>query len=93
MQFGYFIFFLMTIGLIFVTINLTIMYKECPEEKIVYRYIPRTFEEEQSEPVPPSEIYYDLFNNPSPWVSSFAVPRRKLQNVNKFNISDIKDTT
>ncbi len=91
MKYENFVFFIITIGLICVAINLTSMYKTCPEEKIVYRYIPRTFEEEQSEPIPPSEIYYDLFNNPSPWISAFAVPRRKLQNTNKFFISDIKD--
>ena len=93
MDFGYFVFFLLALGCICIAINLTEMYKACPAEKIVYRYIPRTFEEEQNEPVPPSEIYYDLFNNPSPWVSSFAVPRRELQNINKFFISDVKDNT
>ena len=91
MKFGYFIFFIIAFGLILISINLTSMHKACPEEKIVYRYIPRTFEEEQSEPVPPSEIYYDLFNEPSPWVSSFAAPRRQLNNINKFFVSDIRD--
>lgn len=60
------------IGGIFVIINLTKMYNKCPENKIIYKYIPRTFKEEQDDPIFVEEIFEDLFKKPSPWVGGFT---------------------
>jgi hypothetical protein len=37
--------------------------KECPPQKIEYRLVPRTFQQEQQDPVKPSEIFSSMFNN------------------------------
>jgi hypothetical protein len=87
MDYKYLLIFFVMIGIICITINLTSMYKTCPAQKIVYRYIPRSFEEEQDEPIPPSEIFFDLFNKPSPWVSGFALTKFSKNDINKYFIS------
>jgi hypothetical protein len=63
---------ILIIGLLLVIINLTKMYTKCPENKIIYKYIPRTFKEEQESPIDVSEIFKELFNKPSPWVGGFT---------------------
>jgi Zn-dependent M28 family amino/carboxypeptidase len=37
-----------------------------------FKYLPRSFKEEQDNPVPLMDIYYKLFNNGSPWVNNFT---------------------
>ena len=63
---------LLIIGFILIIINLTKMYTKCPENKIIYKYIPRTFKEEQESPISVEEIFEDLFKKPSPWVGGFT---------------------
>lgn len=36
--------------------------RECPEKEVVYKYIPRTFAEEQRDPVLVTDIFSNLFN-------------------------------
>lgn len=60
------------------------------EEKIVYKYIPRTLEEEQESPVFVSEIFKTMFSQPSTWIDSFdADAIRRKENINKFFISQM----
>jgi len=87
MDYKYLLMFAIILGIVFVTINLTTIYKSCPKQKIVYRYIPRSFEEEQEEPIPPSEIFFDLFNKPSPWISGFALTKYSKNDINKYFIT------
>ena len=63
---------LFTISLIFITIDLTKSTFKCDAKKTEYRYVPRTFKEEQESPVPINEIFGSMFENSSPWVSSFV---------------------
>jgi hypothetical protein len=39
----------------------------CPPPKIVYRYVPRTFKEEQDMPVPMESIYGKMFAEKDAW--------------------------
>ena len=48
------------------------MYTKCPPKEIIYKYIPRTFKEEQDNPVPISDMFDSMFKNKSPWVGSFT---------------------
>jgi hypothetical protein len=43
---------------------------QCPPKKIEYRYITRTFQDEQDAPTPLLSIkgIYNMFENDSPWV-------------------------
>ena len=40
-----------------------------PQKIIEYRYIPRTFKEEQESPIRPSQIFGNMFNKPTVWVT------------------------
>ena len=62
--------------------------KQCTNEKVVYRYIPRTFEEEQSSPTPVSEIFETMFSQPSPWINSITEnDKRFKEKINEYYIS------
>lgn len=78
------------VGIILVVIQIVIMYHTCPPSTIEYRYIPRTFEEEQNEPVFPSDIFIKMFKNPSPWISGAnEVDSRMNESLNKYFISQM----
>jgi len=47
------------------------------ETKIVYRYIPRTFEESQNNPVKVSKIFSKMFEEPSPWIQGFHIGTKR----------------
>jgi len=84
---GILIFFLF-IGVILIIIQLTRVNISCPKQKIIYRYVPRTFEQEQYEPVYVSDIFRTMFTQPSAWnngVNDFE--RRKNLSINKYFIS------
>lgn len=58
--------------------------------KIIYRYIPRTFAEEQMEPVYPSEIFETMFSQPSPWLLSIRnYDQRKQEQINQYFVSQM----
>lgn len=69
-------------------VSITKNTNQCPAEKIIYRYIPRTFDEEQGEPVYVSDIFKTMFTQDSPWVrSANTYDARKLEEANKYFIS------
>lgn len=75
-------------GIISMTISITRNVSKCPEQKIIYKYIPRTFEEEQDEPVYVSDIFQTMFSQSSPWVISMnAIDTRKNEEINKYFVS------
>jgi hypothetical protein len=47
--------------------------KQCPKPIIEYRYVPRSFKEEQAEPIPIKDIFGTMFANPSPWMMSRGI--------------------
>ena len=60
------------------------------DPKIIYRYIPRTFEEEQLDPVYVSEIFETMFSQPSPWVGSVRTyDDRKQERINQYFVSQL----
>lgn len=89
---GIFFQVILFIGLFIVIIDLVRTYNRCPENKVIYRYIPRSFREEQENPVPLDDIFYTMFNNPTPWVASVDIERRKRdvgEDINKYYLSQI----
>jgi hypothetical protein len=64
------LFIISLIGIIFIIIDIVRTYYKCPPNQVIYRYMPRTFKEEQTNPVPLSDIFKVLFNEPSPWINS-----------------------
>lgn len=76
------------LGIWLITISITRNEVECPKEKVIYKYVPRTFEEEQNEPVYVSDIFEAMFSQPSPWIGSINdIDTRKRESINKFFIS------
>ena len=64
---------LVFIGIIFITINIARNSHTCEEEQqVIYRYIPRTFDEEQEDPAYAGDVNKVLFSLRSPWVYSIA---------------------
>lgn len=79
-------------GLLFLITDIIKTYYENKNKitKIVYRYIPRTFEDIQENPISITEIFETLFTQPSPWISSIATyDRHKQENINKYFISQL----
>lgn len=62
------IFFILFVGLIFIAAGYLQANQKCPPPLVVYRYIPRTFEEEQDNPVPLTSIFGSLFAEPDAYM-------------------------
>ena len=76
------------IGILLITINVVKYEQTCPKNKIEYRYIPRTFEEESLEPAYGSDIFKSMFSQQSPWIFSVQnFDRKKQEEINKFFIN------
>jgi hypothetical protein len=80
------------IGIILITISLTKAHNPPEPPKTIYTYVPRTFIEDQENPIPLDDIFYSMFNSPDPYVLSVDVERRKRdigENINKYYVSAI----
>lgn len=61
---------------------------KCDNQKVVYRYLPRTFEMDQENPQMVTDIFRTMFSQPSPWVNSVnTYDERKYEEINKYFIS------
>lgn len=61
--------------IIYEIIRLKTMTK-CPKPVVEYRYVPRTFKDEQNEPIPINDIFSAMFAKPSPWMMSRGIGAR-----------------
>jgi len=75
---------ILIIGIIFVTIGYMENYKKCPSTKIEYRYVPRTFYDEQITSNNLKNTYSDIFNMPSVW-STYPFSKHRKQTSNNHN--------
>jgi hypothetical protein len=88
----YIIIILFFTGLLFVITDIIkINNNLCNQEpQIIYRYIPRTFNEEQNDPIYATDIFEKLFSNPSPWTESVrSLDIKKQEAINKYFLSQI----
>lgn len=76
-------------GIIAIIIGYINQIKVCAPSPIEYRYIPRTFEDEQNDPVRVSKLFRNLFEEPSPWLQGHRLGYIKpnIYDINRFNIS------
>jgi hypothetical protein len=78
------------LGIIFIVISLVKVTAQCPKQQIIYRYIPRSFDEEQEEPVYVTDIFKNMFTQPSTWIGETTdLDTRKREQINKFFISQM----
>jgi hypothetical protein len=65
---------LVVIGIVFVSVSWAKSELRCPPPKIIYRYIPKhTLDVQFGNENAPSEIFKDMFLNPSPWIGGFGL--------------------
>ena len=84
-----FIILLFIVGIIFIiSYYIIISKKNNCDQKIIFKYIPRTLEEEETDPIYVSEILAPMFSQPSVWIDSiFEDNKRKTENLNKYFIT------
>jgi hypothetical protein len=61
------VFLFMLIGFVFVVIGFVKTNQQCPPPIVQFRYIPKTFNEEQNVQVPVTAVFGKMFNDASPW--------------------------
>ena len=62
---------ILIIGVIFITLGYNNSTKKCPPKEIEYRFIPRTFYDEQMTPTNIKDIFSDLFNGQDNWLNRY----------------------
>lgn len=77
------------IGIIALVVGYVNQLKQCPPPKVEYRYIPRSFEEDQNDPAKVSQLFRTMFEMPTPWIAGYRLGfiRPNINRLNKFNIS------
>jgi hypothetical protein len=81
---------LIFIGIVCIVIDITKTENKCPNNKIIYRFIPRTLDEELESPVYPTDVFKVMFSQPSPWIGDIDNQiLRKREDINKFFISQV----
>lgn len=79
---------LIFIGIIFIIVDLVKTEKVCPQNKIIYRFIPRTLDEELESPAYVTDVFRTMFSQPSPWINSIDnMLLRKREDINQFFVS------
>lgn len=80
------------IGILFMTIEVVKIYVNAQkvQNTIEYRYIPRTFVDEQLEPVMVSQIFSNMFSQPSPWIVSIReTDVKKQEKINQYFVNQL----
>ena len=80
------------LGVLLITIDIVRIQAGLTEKKpkVIYRYIPRTFEEEQLDPIAVSDVFETMFSQPSPWITSIRnYDQRKQERINNYFVSQL----
>jgi len=83
---------LIFLGVLFVAIDVVRIHAGLVEKKpeVIYKYIPRTFAEEQMDPVYASEVFETMFSQPSPWILSIReYDQKKQEKINQYFVSQL----
>lgn len=86
-----FLMLLLLIGFVFVTIGYVKSGKRCPPRRVEYRYVPKTFVEEQESPTPVTDIFAKMFYESSSFLVNHGTrplpPPTQQSDINKFFVS------
>lgn len=86
---GFFL-IILVVGIILLVIYYILNKEEGFKQNIIYKYLPRTLEEDELSPIYVSEIFKTMFTQPSVWVDSINNDQERMQqNINKFYISQM----
>lgn len=61
------------VGIILIVIGYINQLRKTPPPVVEYRYIPRTFSEEQDDPARVSQIFNTMFSEPDPWTAGYRL--------------------
>lgn len=75
------------IGILGIAVGYVNQIQKCPPSKIEYRLIPRTFQQDQDNPVKISELFHTMFAEPTPWIRNVASNPSKNSEINRYYIS------
>ena len=77
------------IGILAIVIGYINQIKVNPVPPVEFRYIPRSFEDEQNDPVKVTTLFKNMFEDSSVWVAGFrqGYVRPNIFKINRFNIS------
>ena len=85
------IFVLLFVGVLLMVAGFIKSQRHCPPAKVEYRFVPRTFIEDQESPVPVTDIFAKMFFESSPFInhesSKLLGPPSQRKSLNKFFIS------
>lgn len=56
---------LLVIGVVIIFMQVKLSDEKCPPDRVIYKYVPRTFKEEQQDPVKVSDVFKDMFERPN----------------------------
>lgn len=73
------------VGLLIMIVGYIRSRQSCPATKIEYRYVPRTFVEEQLDPPSVDELFGSMFREPSPWIGGYTNYYRNKIDQNNIN--------
>jgi hypothetical protein len=60
------------------------------DQKIIYKYLPRTLDEEERDPIYVTQIFKTMFTQPSVWIdSTYQDTIRRTEAINKYFISQL----
>lgn len=77
-------------AIISVTVGIINVNTKPPETRVIYKYMPRSFEEDQNNQPLVSDLFKSMFTDQTPWINSvMTYDRRKQESVNKYYISQI----
>ena len=87
---GFFtLFLILGIILIVIYININTQVSKI-QEKVVYKYIPRTLVEEEESPIYVSQIFKTMFSQPSTWIDTIDSDAiRRQEQLNNYFVSQI----
>ena len=87
-----FLVLLLFVALVLMVIGYIKAAHQCPPRRVEYRYVPRTFIEEQEDPTPVSDIFASMFYESTPFLSHEAgkllpPPNLQQKDINKYFVS------
>ena len=83
-------FIVLGFGLIYYDQHLRLKSQSQPKTKVIYRYMPRSPQDELALPVFPSDIFETMFTQPTPWIASQNyLNKKRTEQLNKNFISQI----
>ena len=82
---------ILVVGIIFIVVGYNKSTNNCPPPKIQYRFLPRSFYEEQTNPVSVQNLFSSMFNDSDAWFTQGStVSQNENQNTDWRNFFTVQ---